>query len=173
MRKEFVGLVAVLSLVVGLSGSASAEGTRHRFELDSNTSLSVEKPRVSFVCNDATGDWKVKVRNVQPITPTFNPPPGIQPRSVWNNFQIIGWYDRWSFGQDLGEPNYDPPYRTHGFVFVSLLQNDRNGLFDGLATGSMDPAQCTAGTVRLTDYSFGDPDLPFPARLLDLSGHLT
>ena len=127
-------LASTTTVALAVTGSAAvgAPSTKHHATGTINGSPAVENSvRVSFNCDDSSGQWSFKISGVQVIAANHTSP--------WATFQVT-----FSYGKN-------PNLQLHD---VSLTQDLRNGLFDGAATGSDGPlnAYCvTAGSFKAVD----------------------
>ncbi len=131
------GALIVAVMTMG-NGPAAALGSHwhHLVRPVANHSTAVEgAANMYFSCNDLTGAYKLKVRNVQVIqddgvTPWHYGPPWDNPGFQADLFNSGGgWEER------LGEPG--------------LSQNSKNGLFEfyGAVRYLIDPASCRTGEI--------------------------
>jgi hypothetical protein len=134
-------LVAVLLFggIVGLSSSepAGAVGVTHKVTSASMTNLfpnAVEKPSISFSCNDVTGKFSFKITNVQVIQGDHVTP--------WPAPYQVAWLMNSS-------PLAPQP--------VALAQNATNGLYGAKSSGVMaNVADCVTGAeIQVADWNTG------------------
>jgi len=126
-------LASAATAAAVLTGSAvGATSTQHHSTGTINGSPAVENSvRVSFSCDDSSGQWSFKISNVQIIAADHASP--------WATFGVT-----FSYGKTSDLQAHD----------VSLTQDLHNGLFDGAASGSDGPlnAFCvTAGSFKVAD----------------------
>jgi hypothetical protein len=128
-------LASATVFAVGATGSiAGATNTKHNAVGTINGSPAVENSvRVSFKCDDSSGQWSFKISNVQVINANHTTP--------WTTFGVT-----FSYGKM-------PNLQSHT---VSLTQDLRNGLFDGTASGSDGPLD--AFCVTAASLKVGDAD---------------
>src|SRR5262245_57992070 len=138
-------LLAVTLLVAGLgivadASDVAAIGITHKLTTSNpgNAGGSIETAaRITYTCNDTTGNFKFNISNVQVINPDRITP--------WSAY--VATYRVW-----------DPTLTNSVFYNVNLTQNSVNGLFNGSNAGMLTPFERTNICVTGAVFGAGDID---------------
>ncbi len=160
---SFTGaLVLSFGAMPWTSGRAGALGTVHTLNLRNTPTTNQTPPygtavegeaRAKFTCNDANGEWGLKITNVQVFQPDHVTP--------WDTTKLGGyWIEAYA---------YSAPGTIVAIAQIS--QNTTNGLFGLAVRGKFTAAELTAGACA-TGRSYVIYDSNSPALALWMTGTL-